>query len=1090
MKSIAKREPRLGMPAFYSYAMIIIIINRVKRLREVQIMHTEFFDVEETVRQILEKLPSESAILDYKMEPYSKDHKADFVKDVIAMLNSPEARDKDKLIIFGVITSDTKPPYLKGISMMPDDNEWQNLVDKITPRPNVDTGQVTFQSKLFGYIHISAENSKLLAESIFEVKESIFPPSSSKGSEKHTVLQGQAFYRRGSHNYPVMDTDRQKLRAKILFPANTIVAVMAALCGEWDESFDGDKKFIESITDMPYSSFINEIRNISKEQDSALVFKNNIWKLKFPKADLLALSSQIFDDHLTGWSTCALKVLETASPRYDMPADKRFTYMADKKDTQIYSPNLRIGISQTLAILGNNAAKFTNLSTYTISNILYSIFKNIFENPTWQILATLAPSFTYLAQASPQNFLNHMLNMTSNPSSKLLEYVQAQDQSICAMQYGSELSFALAQLALFKEYFHDSISIMLSLASKNNMFLDAACRIILPWLQQTHAPLALQITSLKEISQTNLNMVWKLLLNIIPDTVRSTVEITLPEYVKCDKPEKITGEKFLAIKKSYIDFACSLQGKINSYSIDILNLLTQIPVIFQHQIIESASRDICSLSEAQKLQLWNEIMDIIHRNMEFSDADWTLAPDRIQELKDLASAVLPNSAEAYSLRLFRKDQYSLLYQKEYKSYDQQREELALKQKAILRQHLKEGLPAYLKFVDKAANKSLIGFYSAALLPLEDIKQLISNSTNLSTNEFLIALIQAIPFDHIAEIISPLSETLRTEFLIHHRTSELTLNFVSQLSYACQLKYWNQVSGFNLLSLAELKDVQLAISNLNKQNRFSTSIFILHNWICLLKHDIPTSYVTETLLNLTNLTSENGNISYEITQLIEWLQKEDSVVDSLGQIEFKYLELLDPDYATPPEHLYNMLASEPQFFFDVIKSLSGKNFSIPDDVKGKVSEKCWKLLLKWDRIPGTESNGIINTSKLEEWDKEFKHITQSEPEETIKKITEQYYGKVLFHAPADPDGLFIHQAVAKILESDNDGEMLKGYHLEALNSRGVYIGTFGKEESSIADNYYKKADIAENAGYFKFAKTLRDIADSYKMQGEEAQKEIW
>lgn len=1048
-------------------------------------MSNEFFEADNTVLQILESLPSENAVLDYKQIPYTNEHRADFVKDVIAMLNSPEAIGKAKVIISGVITSDTNPPDPVGIYKVPDDNELQNLLDKIEPRPKVYTGHVTFQNKLFGYVYIFSENTNL----IYEAKESIYPPNPTKVNINHTVSQGQSFYRRGSHNYPLMNKDRQILCTKILFPANTLIAVMAALCGEWDESFEGDRNFIETITHMPYSSFINEIRNISKEPGSAFIFKNNIWKLKFPKSDLLALSAQIYDDHLTNWSECALKVLEWTSPRYDMPADKRFTYMPDKKDPQIYSPNLRIGISQTLAILGNNAEVFTNLSTYTISNILYSTFKSVFENPTWQILATLAPSFSYLAQAAPQSFLNHMLNMVRNPNSALLEYIQTQDQSIGTTQYGSELSFALSQLAMFKEYFHDSMSAILALAGKNKIFLDAASRIVLPWLQQTHAPLNLQITSLKEISHSNLNMVWKLLLNIIPDTVRSTVEISLPEYLKCDKPEKITGEKFLAIKKAYIDFACSLQGKINSYSADILNLLTQIPIIFQHQIIESASRGIHNLTEAPKLQLWNEIMDIIHRNEEFSDANWALSPSQIQELKDLASAVLPDSSEAYSLRLFRKDQYSLLYQNDYKSFDKQREDLALKQKAILEQHLKEGLPSYLKFVDKAANKSLVGFYSATLLPMEDIKKLVSNPTDSNYNEFMTALIQAIPFDNIDEIISPLNETLKTGFLIHHSASGLTLHLVSQLSYASQSKYWNQVSGFTLLSLSDIKDVQFAISNLNIQKRFSTSISILHNWICMTKHDIPTSYVTETLLNLTNLASESGNISFEITKLIKWLQGKEETVDFLGQIEFKYLEFLNPDYGTAPVHLYNTLSSDPEFFLEVIKTLCGKNPSISNDLQANAGKKCFKLLLKWSQVPGSKLNGIIDTIQLKKWNNKFKQIIQTESEETISKIAEQYYGKVLFHAHKDPSGFFIHHDVAKILESDNDGEMLKGYYLEAFNSRGVYIDTSGKEESAIADSYYRKADDAENAGYFKFAKTLRDIAHAYIKQGEESRKGI-
>lgn len=48
-------------------------------------------EIEKEVKEILKELPSESVELDYKQRFYKVEKKCDFVKDVIAMLNSLES---------------------------------------------------------------------------------------------------------------------------------------------------------------------------------------------------------------------------------------------------------------------------------------------------------------------------------------------------------------------------------------------------------------------------------------------------------------------------------------------------------------------------------------------------------------------------------------------------------------------------------------------------------------------------------------------------------------------------------------------------------------------------------------------------------------------------------------------------------------------------------------------------------------------------------------------------------------------------------------------------------------------------------------
>ena len=94
------------------------------------------------------------------------------------------------------------------------------------------------------------------------------------------------------------------------------------------------------------------------------------------------------------------------------------------------------------------------------------------------------------------------------------------------------------------------------------------------------------------------------------------------------------------------------------------------------------------------------------------------------------------------------------------------------------------------------------------------------------------------------------------------------------------------------------------------------------------------------------------------------------------------------------------------------------------------------------------------------------------------------GEVLFYCPVDPQGLWIVQAVAKALNARDADEMRNGFRTEVYNSRGVHgIDPNGKPECELAEQWRQKADDLENAGFARFATTLRELAESYDREAE-------
>ena len=91
---------------------------------------------------------------------------------------------------------------------------------------------------------------------------------------------------------------------------------------------------------------------------------------------------------------------------------------------------------------------------------------------------------------------------------------------------------------------------------------------------------------------------------------------------------------------------------------------------------------------------------------------------------------------------------------------------------------------------------------------------------------------------------------------------------------------------------------------------------------------------------------------------------------------------------------------------------------------------------------------------------------------------------MIHAQSDPDGLWIRRAVAAALNDREADDMRDGFRTGTYNSRGVYwVDPTGKPEKELAEQFRSKAEEVENAGFQRFAVTLRGLADNYDREAK-------
>ena len=177
--------------------------------------------------------------------------------------------------------------------------------------------------------------------------------------------------------------------------------------------------------------------------------------------------------------------------------------------------------------------------------------------------------------------------------------------------------------------------------------------------------------------------------------------------------------------------------------------------------------------------------------------------------------------------------------------------------------------------------------------------------------------------------------------------------------------------------------------------------------------------------------------------------------------------------------------QPKFFCDVIRliyrSKNEEKHKEFDEDKKAIASNAWRLLHEWKKPPGLQEDGSFSAEEFKNWLQRVKQQCRKSGHIEVAMIK---VGEVLLYCPADPQGLWIMQAVANALNARDADKMRSGFRTEVFNSGGVYsIDPSGKSERELATQWRQKADDLENEGFARFATTLRELAESYDREAK-------
>jgi hypothetical protein len=310
------------------------------------------------------------------------------------------------------------------------------------------------------------------------------------------------------------------------------------------------------------------------------------------------------------------------------------------------------------------------------------------------------------------------------------------------------------------------------------------------------------------------------------------------------------------------------------------------------------------------------------------------------------------------------------------------------------------------------------------------------------------------------------------------------NRASEWLQAQEGEYWTR-AGANAYQADG--DLAIAIEKLIEHGRPHAAINCLDR-MRHAKQPIDSNQCVRALLAALSSSEPSYAMNeYYIVELIKFLQAEPSVSqDDLFRVEWAYVPLLDHHRGAAPQLLESRLANAPEFFCEVIQRIyrskkENQPSREPTEESKAIATNAWRLLHEWRTPPGTQKDGTFSEERFTEWLQRVKEVCTESDHLEVALIN---IGEVLIHTPPDPDELWINRAVAAALNDREAGDMRNGFRTRTYNSRGAhYVDPTGKPEKELAEQFRRKAEEVENAGFQRFAITLRGLADDYDQEAK-------
>lgn len=1054
-------------------------------------------EVKFELNKILNELPTENSWLDYKAKVYDKTELAGLTNDLCAFLNSEQSYGKNKYIICG-IGNDKSRLGINPDEML-DDHFFQDAAKYIYPIPKIETGIFKHfyndSEYNYGYILICKDNDDRIYEiSNEQIKKGDGELYTIKEIYDKNAFAPIAWIRVGSTKDKLKESMRRKiydsdnLRKRFLLNSemeyvdigkslNSKVIKTALLFGKWNEKNSNDKKIIEKFSNMVYDKFIEQFRLIAKTENN-FTFKNGVWKINNRIKYIEYYASDFYKEDFDNFNSIVVEILKEKHPKLDLTSNKRHMSNIYSKITK-YSDEIRCGVAESLVLVEYLKNNFENCKV-DASNFVILVIREILNKSSWYTWASLDNLLPFLAEASPSEFLNQFEEYLSRDKERKILFENETD--IITYNYSTSIYWSLELIAWNTDYFVRACMILSKLAKEDDKAIDHIVNIILPWYPNTFAPFTFRLTIVENILRKDISIGWKILKKIMPGETSYAVPTYKPKYINVPTDEiTITNEEYYNQIDLYLNLMIKYCKTNDERLLDLIDLLDNVSKDNFDKICEYLKTPkIIQKCDKSRYKLWDKLEGLVYWIRKHSDIKKDIKNEMIEKINDVIKYLKPSNELYVISRIFKKDNWELI--EDYDNYELSEEKLHETQfDSVKRLYFNEGVSSIEKLSKIVEDPYSLGIIVAKLgLSINEEKNIILN--NLNKRNYMIDFSKGYVYSkyncsnekYNNNLISNLSVEAKTNFLLMLPYNLITFKNVEKLLGSSYKKYWKKV---DIRFVNDEETLKYSTSKLMEVHRYER---VLWMYRLSLHNNKTLKYDSNIILTCLEKIDNNFN-KFDICEAIEDLQQEKDVdINRLFYIEWKFLPLLSYGNNRPIT-MEKIISSDVNRYSEILQLAFKEHSKVKDDsnIDQNVATNAYRLLHQWKLVPGTKEDGYIDSSKLKIWYENMKDICEKIDR---LEVGSSCFGKVLFYSPKDKSGFWIDKTVAEII---NDNEIIReGYKTEAFNSVGVVNwDENGTAYNKKCDEYKKRAETTELAGYYNFATALREIAHNFEFHAE-------
>ena len=880
----------------------------------------------------------------------------------------------------------------------------------------------------------------------------------------------------------------------------------AGLAGKWDGTNEADKAVIGEFLGKDYGEWIETLGADVLRSDAPLMQRDEKWRVVARGEAWGALGSRITNEDLKRFQKLAVTVLGERDPQFELPKEQRLTASVYGKQLQ-YSTRLREGLAETLALIGSKSEALSSCSQGKAEATASLAVRELLKDASWERWASLNPYLALLAEAAPYVFLKTVESALGDLDQTPFREIFSQEGGtvIGGGNYLTGLLWGLETLAWSPEHLAQVAVILADLASIDpgrnwgNRPANSLADIFLPWHVQTTASFEKRQAALKTVLKEQSAVGWQLLLGLLPHSHASTTGCRQPtwrDYIPRDWKDEVSQTEYWEQITAYTELLVGLAQESAEKLGELIRHLPDLPPPAHESLLNYLrSQEIANLPESERLPLWESLDKIVrqHRKAAAADAQWALPEQALLKIEETANALAPQAPELKYQRLFGNQDFDLFDGRG--NYDEQRERLDRERQRAVQTILTGGrLKDVLVFAQNVAAPyqvgRALGVIASDELEAEILPTLLDRTEETEKQVaagFVWVRYRAFEWTWVDGVLQREWTTAQQakflEFLPFEE--EVWRRVADQLGEQDEGRYWRNVV---VNPYGADRDLTTAIEKLLVYHRAIQAVRCVSRTVNDDDH-FDESLATCALLALLEEPSDIKHLdSHETVEVITRLQKSSTADrDALFKIEWNFLSWLDQFSSGSPITLEQRLASDPAFFAEVVRLVyrstkDDQDDAQPDEHREHIAQNAYGLLTDWCWCPGKLPDGSFDVDAFREWLSEARRLTEETGHWDVAQIQ---ISQVLTHSPSDPNGLWIHEAVAGALNEKDTGTMRSEFAIELINQRGVHTFTAGKEEREFARQCRTKADALEAQGFSRFATAIRELANEYEQDAKRA-----